>query len=198
VREWILTLPSELPLWELESRWTPKSLEKNYRGQNPLDSKIPYIIENLLERMFKMGSHDWFEWLKHKLWAKERPKIKLSIWLSSTKSQKSPWLPCVQVACHISLESSRRGLQLCFRPHLNQRFAHKVMGLQICGSPILRISKLGSFKTKWHLGVSPMARHKIYYKGEGGGFPQIRIVVSLASPCLHMAHLCTKGVLATH
>jgi hypothetical protein len=28
-----------------------------------------------------------------------------------------------------------------------------------------------NFGTKWHLGVSPMARHKVYYKGEGGGFP---------------------------
>ncbi len=32
---------------------------------------------------------------------------------------------------------------------------------------------LGSLKTKWHLGVGPMVRHKRYYKGEGGGFPQV-------------------------
>jgi len=25
VREWTLTLPNELPLWELESQWTPES-----------------------------------------------------------------------------------------------------------------------------------------------------------------------------
>jgi hypothetical protein len=31
--------------------------------------------------------------------------------------------------------------------------------------------KFGSLKTKWHLGARPMARHKTYYKGEGGGFP---------------------------
>jgi hypothetical protein len=30
--------------------------------------------------------------------------------------------------------------------------------------------QLGSPNTKWHLGVGPMARHKEYYKGEGGGF----------------------------
>jgi hypothetical protein len=40
----------------------------------------------------------------------------------------------VQVACDISLEISIRGLQLCFRPHHNQRFKHKVMGPQSCGS----------------------------------------------------------------
>jgi hypothetical protein len=28
------TLPSELPFWELESRWTPKLLESDCKGQN--------------------------------------------------------------------------------------------------------------------------------------------------------------------
>jgi hypothetical protein len=50
VKEWTPTLPSELPFWEFESQWTPKSLEGNFRGQNPLDWKFLYIIENLLKR----------------------------------------------------------------------------------------------------------------------------------------------------
>jgi hypothetical protein len=37
VREWTSTLPNELPLWELESQWTPKSSGGNFRGQNSLD-----------------------------------------------------------------------------------------------------------------------------------------------------------------
>jgi hypothetical protein len=44
------------------------------------------------------------------------------------------------------------------------------MGSQSCKSP--------NFGTKWHLGAGPVARHKVYYKGEGGGFPQVRAVVS--------------------
>jgi hypothetical protein len=43
-----------------------------------------------------------------------------------------------------------------------------------------------------------MAKHTIYYKGEGGGFPQVRVMVSLVSLCLHVVRLCTKGVLAAH
>jgi hypothetical protein len=43
------TLPSELPLCKLESRWIPESLESDFRRQNPLDRRVPYIIENLLE-----------------------------------------------------------------------------------------------------------------------------------------------------
>jgi len=37
VRERTFTFPSELPFMELESGWTPKSLENNYKGKNPLD-----------------------------------------------------------------------------------------------------------------------------------------------------------------
>jgi len=44
VREWTFTFPSEFPLWELESQWTPKFLKGDCKGQNSLDWEIPYII----------------------------------------------------------------------------------------------------------------------------------------------------------
>jgi hypothetical protein len=50
VRDWIPTLPSELPLWELESQWSLESSKGNFRGQNSLDWRFPYIIGKLLER----------------------------------------------------------------------------------------------------------------------------------------------------
>jgi hypothetical protein len=50
-----------------------------------------------------------------------------------------------------------------------------ILAMRISGLP------LGSPKTKTHLDVVPMERYKIYYKGEGGGFPQIRAMVSLVS-----------------
>jgi hypothetical protein len=34
-----------------------------------------------------------------------------------------------------------------------------------------------------HLNVASAASCKVYYKGEGGGFPQVRAVVSLVCPC---------------
>jgi hypothetical protein len=37
----------------------------------------------------------------------------------------------------MSLERSRRGLQLRFKPHPNRRFAQEVMNPQSCGSPNL-------------------------------------------------------------
>jgi hypothetical protein len=56
-------------------------------------------------KMFEMGSHDPFAFLKHKLWPKEGRGVKLAIGLSTTKSQKLPSFTCVKVECHISLEN---------------------------------------------------------------------------------------------
>jgi hypothetical protein len=134
----------------------------------------------------KMGLHNLFGCLKDKLWLKEGSKFKLPIWLLTTKNQESPWFPCMQVVCDISLESFQRKLELFFRPHLNWRFAHKVMNPQSCRSPCLKNLgiQFASLGTKWDLGVRPVARHKEHYKGEGGGFPQVWVVVSLVSSCL--------------
>jgi hypothetical protein len=49
VREWTSTLPSELPLWELESWWISRFSESNCKGQNTLNWKVFYIIEKILE-----------------------------------------------------------------------------------------------------------------------------------------------------
>jgi hypothetical protein len=71
---------------------------------------------------------------------------------------------------------------------------------KVVGVPILRILgfSLGSFETKWHLGAGPVAMHIVYYKGEGGGFPQVWAVVSLMNPDLPVARPCTKSVPILH
>jgi hypothetical protein len=72
---------------------------------------------------------------------------------------------------------------------------HKVVGV-----PTLGISglPLGSPKTKWHLSDGLVARHRVYYKGEGGGFPQVQARVSLVSSNLHVVCLSTKSVSTMH
>jgi hypothetical protein len=92
--------------------------------------------------MLKMGSHCLFGHLKHKLWSKERPGVKLPIWLSTRKNQESTRFTCLQTTCDILLKSSRQGLQLCLRLHLDPRSSREIMRLQNCGSP-----NLGDFGT---------------------------------------------------
>jgi len=125
--------------------------------------------------MSEMGLHHLFGHLKHKLWPKEGPGVRLTIWFPTIKSQESPQFPCVQVACDIPLKSFQWGLQLFFRPHLNQRSTHKVMGPQSCESP--NFGNFETLQTKCHLNVGFVERHRVYYKGEGDGFPQVWAMV---------------------
>ncbi len=77
------------------------------------------------------------------------------------------------------------------------------MGPQSCKSP-----NFGNFGTptwdlvsKCHLDVGLVERHRVYYKGEGGGFPQVRAVVSLVSlvsPSLPVVRLSTKSAPTMH
>jgi hypothetical protein len=66
---------------------------------------------------------------------------------------------------------------------------------------ILAISELPLWSpgTKCHLDVGLVEKHKVYYKGEGDGFPQVRAVVNLMSPsCMwlvltpNVIQLCTN------
>jgi hypothetical protein len=57
---------------------------------------------------------------------------------------------------------------------------------------------LGSPGTKCHLDVALVERHIVYYKGEGGDFPQVRVLVSLVSPSLPMIRPSTKSAQTMH
>jgi hypothetical protein len=143
--------------------------------------------------MFKMGSHDPFEYLQHKLTQKERSGIKLAVWFPTRKSWESTLY--VQVECNTSLESSQWELQLCFRPHPNQRSKQRVIVSQSCKSPNHGIFRTPLYEPRAqnHSDVGAMERHKECYMGEGGGFPQVWAMVSLVSPKSPLACLSTKS-----
>jgi hypothetical protein len=124
-------------------KWTPKSSERDCMGQNSFPRRIFYIIgKRLKRRCLKLDSHCPFGHLKQKIWSKEKSGVKLAIWLPTTKSQESTQFPSIQATCNIPLKRSGRRLQLCFRPHCNQRSARQVMCLQSCRSP-----NYGNFET---------------------------------------------------
>jgi hypothetical protein len=70
----------------------------------------------------------------------------------------------------------------------------KLWGSKVAGVPASAISgpHAGVLGEKIHLDVSPMERCRVYYKGEGGGFPQIQAVVSLMCPCCPWLILAPK------
>jgi len=92
------------------------------------------------------------------------------------------------------------------------KFASKHSSFQskVCtqsyGAPKLQESQLwefsglpfGSSGTKCHLDVGLVERHKVYYKGEGGGFPQVWVVVNLVSSSLFVVRPSTKNARTMH
>jgi len=86
--------------------------------------------------------------------------------------------------CNIPLKSLDEGYNFAL-DFISIRGLHaKLWAPKVVGIPTLAISKLplGNPETTCHLDVGLIERHKIYYKGEGDGFPQVRAVVSLVSP----------------
>ncbi len=141
--KWKLAFPSELPFWELESRWTLEPSESDCKGQNTSHWGILYIIEKLLKyKCLKWAFMTHLDicntsYGKNKGW-----ESKLTNWLPTIKSWESTWLPCKKVVCDTPLESSCQELQLCFKSHPDRRFEHEIIAQQSCES-----SNLSSFET---------------------------------------------------
>jgi hypothetical protein len=137
-----------------------------------------------------MGSHWQFGYVKHKLWAKEGSGVKVAVWLLTTKSRESTSSRCAIWVCDTALKSSRRELQLCFRSRRDRTLHSGDINVQspetISGLP------RGSPGKNGHLDATSAASCKVYYKGEGGGFPQVRAVVSLVCPCFPWLVLTPK------
>jgi hypothetical protein len=60
----------------------------------------------------------------------------------------------------------------------------KLCASKVARVPVVGISglPLGSPETKSHLDVTPVERCRVYYKREGGGFPEVQAMVSLVNP----------------
>jgi len=104
------------------------------------------------------------------------------------------------VACDVLLEALDEGYNFALALISIKGLHTKLWGPEAAGVFTLGISGLpfGNLKTKCHLDVSLVERHKVYYKGEGGGFPQVWAMVSLVSPNLPVACPNTKSAQIMH
>jgi hypothetical protein len=76
----------------------------------------------------------------------------------------------------------------------------KLWAPKFVGVPTLGISQLplGSPETKCHLDAGLVAKHRVYYKGEGGGFPQVRAMVNFVNLNLPVVRPNTKNAPVMH
>jgi hypothetical protein len=124
--------------------------------------------------MSKMGLHHPFAHPKHKLWSKERSKVKLTIWLPIIKSQKSTWFPSVKACATYRWKALEEGYNFSLDLIVIKGLHAKLWAPKVAGVSIMGISGLPNPEKKCHLDVAPMQRHKEYYKEVGGASPKFK------------------------
>ncbi len=200
VKEWILTLPNEFPFWSW-SQWTPGSSEGDCRGQNPLDWKVLHDTRNLL----KLRCLKWARMTRLDIWNTSygQRKGRESNWQFDSRplqvKNQPNFLACRWCATY-HWKAFDEGYNFSLDLISIKGLHTKLWGPKVMEILILGISKLpfGSLGTKCHLDVSLMKRHIVYYKGEGGGFPQVRAMVSLVSSSLLVIRPSTKSAPIMH
>jgi hypothetical protein len=170
----------------MESRWTPEISESDCKGQTLMSCGVLYIIGKILKRRC----------LK---WARI---AHLDVWNTSYGQKKGR-----ESNCEFDSRPQKVGNRpdlLSFRGRATYRWKDldesynfaldrimirgllaKLWGSKVGRVPFGAISGLpfGSCGKKSHLDVASVESCRVYYKGEGGGFPQVWAMVSLVCPC---------------
>jgi hypothetical protein len=134
-----------------------------------------------------MASHWSFRHLHPKLWEKEGPRVKLAIWLPTTKSRESTFFRPPNWKCNTSSEWSRRGLQVWFRPRCDQTLQLRVMSSQSPGtvSGQFRDSNPGVSGVPGKSDIRPWVPRKVTeytIRSKVVAYSRVRAVVSQVSP----------------
>ncbi len=158
----------------MDSWRTPECSESNCKGQKSMDWRVFYIIEKILKlrcikwaRMThldiwntsygqKKGQESNWQFDSWPLKVKNRPNFLMYRWRATY------YWKALDKGYKFTLDLiSIRGLHA------------KLWGPKVMGVLTLGISKLpfGSLGTKCHLDLALVEKHRVYYKGEGGGFP---------------------------
>jgi hypothetical protein len=165
---------------KLESSETPKNSEPKFKGQISLHWSVLYVIRKLL----KFRCSKW-------------PRISHLDICSPSYGQKKGQFDSRPLkvgnrpfsnSCSESAAWRWKALDESYNFGLNvvpiQVWGEKLWMPKILGVQTRTISglHLGSPEKKSHLDVASAWSYREYYKGEGGGFPRVRAVVSLVCP----------------
>ncbi len=150
---------------------------RRLQGSKPIGLKSSlYHWKTIETQMFKMGLHDPFIMAKRK--AGSEGGVRHTIGKILTKAT---------TLLYTSFQSE--------------------VYTQSYGAPKLRESQLQEFRDSHldvgigiesHLDTGLVKKHIVYYKGEGGWFRQVRIVMNLVNPSLPVTRPNTKSVQTMH
>jgi hypothetical protein len=170
----------------MESQWTSETSESNCKSQNTMACDVLYIIAKLLERRCLK----WACITHLDIWnvSYGQKKGRESNCQFDSRPQKVRNRPDL-LSCRGRATYRWKALDESYNFALDRiairGLLAKLWGSKIAGVPFGAISglPLGSPGKNNHLDVASMESCRVYYKGEGGGFPQVRAVVSLVCPC---------------
>jgi hypothetical protein len=151
-------------LKELEFRWTPESSESNYKGQNPLDQRVSYIIGKLLERRCLKWAYMTHFNIQNTSYGQKKGRE--SNWQFDSQPLKvgnhPNFLACKRRATY-RWKVLGEGYNFALNLISIKGFHTMLWSPKVVRIPTLQISglSLGNPETKWHLGVGPMAMHRI-------------------------------------
>jgi len=150
-----------------------------------MDWKVIYIIGNLL----KLRCLKWVRITHLNIWntSYDQKKGRESNWQFDSRPLKVKNQPDFLVFRWLATyhwKALDKGYNFSLHFISIRGFHVKLWAPKVARVPTLAISglPLGSPGTKCHLDVGLMEKRRVYYKGEGGGFPQVRAMVSLVSP----------------
>jgi hypothetical protein len=157
-------------------KWILESSECNCRGQDPFVWSVLYIIEKLLKpKCLKLAHMTHLDiWnISYDQMKDRESDWQFDFWLLKVNNQPD-FLVCrwrVTYCWKVLNKGYNFAWDLIVIGGLHARlWAPKVAGVQFVRISRLPLTSLG---TKGHLDVAPMERRREYYKGEGGGFPQV-------------------------
>jgi len=161
VREWPLTLPKELPPWELGFRWTPEFSKIYCKGQNLMDWGNLHAIGKILERRcLKWACMTHLDTSNTSYSKKKGSRVKLAIWLPTIKSQELPNFLAFRWRETYHWKALDEGYKLAFDLISIGGLHAKLWAPKVEGILVVGISRLplGSLGTKSHLVLVPWLR----------------------------------------
>jgi hypothetical protein len=170
---------------KLESSGTPENSELEFRGQISLHSSSCHVIGKVL----KCRCPKWPRMSHLDIYCLSygQKKGRESNWQFDSRPLKVGNRPLSDV-CRKSAAWHWKALEKSYNFGLNlvpiQAWGEKLWMPKISIVQTGTVSRLhlGSPGKKSHLNVAPARSCREYYKGEGGGFPRVRAVVSQVSP----------------
>jgi hypothetical protein len=170
----------------MESWWTSETLESDCRGQTSISYGVLYIIGKLLKlRCLKWARIAHLDISNTSYGQKKGRESNCQFDSRPLKVGNRPDLLRCRGRATYRLKALDESHNFALDCIVIRGLLAKLWGSKVARVPFGAILglPLGSPGKNSHLDVTSVESYRVYYKGEGDGFPQVRAMASLVCPC---------------